>query len=234
MRILAVDTSTFSGSIALLEGVRVVAERTVQAREPYNRRLLRSIDCCLQEVEWSLERIDGFAAGNGPGSFTGLRIGLTTLKTLAWATGKPFAGISSLAALAAPLAFSTLPVCPLIDARKQEVYFALYRPDGKDGLTLQTPYHVAAPERIVARIEGPTIFCGDGWLLYREFFLRELGGWALEAPAPFHIVRASFIGDLARKRFQERQADDPATSIPLYVRPSEAEIQYPYLTSSPS
>ena len=234
MRILAVDSSTPASSIALLEGARVMAEWTVQALEPHNRRLLKSIDRTLKELEWPFERLDGFAAGIGPGSFTGLRIGVTTVKTLAWTTGKPFAAISSLDALAAPLAFSTLPVCPLIDARKQEVYFAIYRADGKGGLTRQTPYLVDAPEHIAATIEGPTIFCGDGWPLCRELFSQQLGGWALEAPSPCHAVRAGFVGELARKRFQEHQMDDPVACIPLYVRPSEAELHHPHLASSPS
>jgi len=233
-RILAVDCSPSAGGVALLDGARGVAEWTGSALAPHNRRLLRSIDRCLKEVAWPFERLDGFAAGSGPGSFTGLRIGLTTVKTLAWATGKPFAAISSLDALAAQFAFLTMPGCPLIDARKGEVYYAIYRPDGKGGLTRRTPYLVEAPEGIAAKIEGPIIFCGDGWPLCRQLFSKLLGDWALEAPSPCHAVRAGFIGELARRRFEEQQADDPVACSPLYVRPSEAEIHHPHLASSRS
>ena len=233
MRILAVDTSTSSGSIALLDGARVMAEWALQSPRTHNRRLLKSIDCYLKELGWTFEHLDGFAVGVGPGSFTGLRIGVTTVKTLAWAAGKPFAAIPSLDALAAVFGFSALPICPLIDARKQEVYFALYQPDAKGRITLQTSYQVGTPEQVAARIQGPTIFCGDGWPLCQELFSGLLGDWALEAPAPFHTLRASLIGELARKRLQEHQTDDPMACIPLYVRPSEAEIRYPHLASPP-
>ena len=234
MRILAVDTSTSSGSIALLEGARVMAERTLLSPLTHNRRLLEDIDHCLHELGWPFERLEGFAVGIGPGSFTGLRIGVTSVKTLAWSARKPLAAIPSLDALAAAFGFSALPVCPLIDARKQEVYFALYQPDGRGGIALETPYQVDTPERLLARIQGPTIFCGDGWPLCRELFSRQLGEWALEAPAPLHVIRASLIGELARKRFQEQLADDPVSCIPLYVRPSEAEIRYPQRACSTS
>lgn len=227
MKILAVDTSTSAGSIALLDGERVMTEWTLQSPQTHNRRLLKSIDRYLKELGWPFEQLDGFAVGIGPGSFTGLRIGVTTIKTLAWATGKPFAAISSLDALAATFGFSALPVCPLIDARKNEVYFALYQADGKGRIDLQIPYHVASPERVMEKIQGPTIFCGDGWPFCRKLFSSNLGDWAVEVPAPFQVIRASFVGELARKRFQEQQTDNPATCIPSYVRPSEAEIRYP-------
>lgn len=232
MRVLAVDCSTPVSSIALLEGPRIMGEWTVQAREPHNRQLLKSIDRHLQELGWTFEQLDGFAAGIGPGSFTGLRIGVTTLKTLAWAAQKPFAGICSLDALAAPLALAALSVCSLIDARKEEVYCALYQPDGRGGLIRRTPYLVEAPERLLTRIELPTIFCGDGWPRCRDLFSKELGDRVREAPGTCQVVRAGFVGELARQRFQAQQGDDPVVVVPLYVRPSEAEIQYPHLRSS--
>jgi tRNA threonylcarbamoyladenosine biosynthesis protein TsaB len=231
MKILAVDTSTTSGSIALLDGARVMAEETVQSAQTHNRRLLKNMDHFLRELGWSLEDLDGFAVTIGPGSFTGLRIGVTTVKTLAWATGKLFAGISSLDALAAPFGFAALPICPLVDARKSEIYFALYHPDGKGTIRLQGPYRVDSAERIGEKIKGPTIFCGDGWPLCQELLGKKLGALAVVAPAPFHVIRASQVGELARKKFEEQQAEDPLTCTPLYVRPSEAEIHHPHFAS---
>jgi tRNA threonylcarbamoyladenosine biosynthesis protein TsaB len=233
MKILAVDTSSASGSIALLDGARLVTEWTLQSAQTHNRRLLKNIDHFLSELGWTIEDLDGFAVTIGPGSFTGLRIGVTTIKTLAWATAKPFAGIPSLDALAAPLGFATLPICPLIDARKGELYFALYQPDGKGMVRLLAPFQVASAECLVETIQSPTIFCGDGWPLCQELFLQKLGTWAIAASGPFHIIRASHVGELARNRFQERQTDDPVAAAPLYVRPSDAEIHHPHLTSYP-
>jgi tRNA threonylcarbamoyladenosine biosynthesis protein TsaB len=234
MKILAVDTSTASGSIALLDGARLMAEWTLQSAQTHNRRLLKNIDHFLSELGWTIKQLEGFAVTIGPGSFTGLRIGATTIKTLAWATGKPFAGIPSLDALAAPLGFSTLPICPLIDARRSEIYYALYQPDERGEVRLAAPFQVDSPERIVRKIQGPTIFCGDGWALCQELFSKKLGAQAVAASGPFHVIRASHVGELARKRFQEQQAEDPMTVVPLYVRPSEAEIRHPHLASKVS
>jgi tRNA threonylcarbamoyladenosine biosynthesis protein TsaB len=231
MKILAVDTSTASGSIALLDGVQVIAEWTVHSAQTHNRRLLKRIDSMLSELGWTIGQVDGFAVTSGPGSFTGLRIGVTTIKTIAWAAQKPFVSIPSLDALAAPLGFAALPICPLIDARKDEIYFSFYQPDGTGKVQLLAPYQVDSPERIAAGIRSPTIFCGDGWPMCERLFVKELGDWAVAASAPFHIIRASFVGKLALKRFQEQQGEDPLTSVPCYVRPSEAEIQYPHLGS---
>jgi tRNA threonylcarbamoyladenosine biosynthesis protein TsaB len=231
MKILAVDTSTASGSIALLDGVKVMAEWTIQSAQTHNRQLLKRVDLILRELGWALEQVGGFAVTSGPGSFTGLRIGVTTIKTIAWAAQKPFASIPSLDALAAPLGFAALPICPLIDARKGELYFSFYQPDGTGKVQPLAPYRVDSPERIVTRIQGPTIFCGDGWSRCEELFVKKLGDWAVAVPAPFHIVRASFVGELALKRFSERRGEDPLTSYPCYVRPSEAEIMHPHQAS---
>lgn len=229
MKILAVDTSTSSGSVALLDDARVMGEWSLQAALTHNRRLLGRVDFLLREVGWEFEQLEGLAATLGPGSFTGLRIGLTTIKTLAWSSGKLFVGIPSLDALAAPFSFASLPVCTLIDARKKEVYCAIYRPDAGGGLSRKTPYQAIAPERVIEQIKEPTLFCGDGWLLYRDLLAGELGGLAIAAPAPCNIIRASFVGELARLKFLAGEAQDPMTSVPLYVRPSEAEINNPHI-----
>ncbi len=229
MKILAVDTSTASGSIAILDGARVMAEWTLLSSQTHNRLLLKRIDFLLNELGWGFEQVEAFAVTTGPGSFTGLRIGLTTVKTLAWATGKPFVGIPSLDALAAPLGYAAHPVCPLLDARKSEIYFAVYQPDGRGAVQRQrrSSFQVDSPQRIVEKITGPTIFCGDGWSLCAELFSKELGGWALAAPAPFHFVRAALVGELARERLLDQEAENPLTAAPLYVRPSEAEMRHP-------
>jgi len=229
MRILAVDTSTASGSIALLEGGKLMAEWTLFSAQTHNRRLLKMVDTYLGALGWTIDDLDGFAVTSGPGSFTGLRIGLTTMKTLAWTLGKPFAAVPSLDALAAPLGFASLPVCALLDARRNEVYFGLYQPDGKGGLQRKGPYLVMPPAHVADRIEGKAVFCGDGWLLYRDLLSETLGPRIVEASAPYHIIRAGFVGDLARRRFLEGGADDPVLSVPLYVRLSEAELLNPHL-----
>jgi tRNA threonylcarbamoyladenosine biosynthesis protein TsaB len=231
MKILAVDTSTASGSIALLDGTRLMAEWTLQSAQTHNRRLLKNIDWFLSELEWTLEQLDGFGVTIGPGSFTGLRIGVTTLKTLAWATRKPLIGVPSLEALAAPFGYAAFPVCPLVDARKGELYHAFYQPDEKGRLRLLGAFQVDSAERVADKIQGPTIFCGDGWTLCREFFAKRLGDLAVPGSGPDNVIRASHVGSLAWKRLQDQQGEDPMTCVPLYVRPSEAEMRHPHLGS---
>jgi tRNA threonylcarbamoyladenosine biosynthesis protein TsaB len=229
MKILAIDTSTTSGSVALLEGTRLMAEWTLESAQTHNRRLLRTIDDLLRQAGWAIVEIDGFAVSTGPGSFTGIRIGLTTMKTLAWALGRQFAAIPTLDALAAPFRFSRLPVCAMLDARKKEVYCALYRADGAGRICREGPYRAIPPEQVAGLIEAPTIFCGDGWLLYRSEILEKVRDLAVEASASQHIVRAGAVGELAARKFADGCADDPVTTVPIYVRPSEAEVRYPHL-----
>lgn len=224
MKILAVDTATYTGSVALLEDDQVAAEWSLQSAQTHNRRLLQAIDLLLRQTGWDIGAIDAFAVTVGPGSFTGLRIGMSTVKALAWSLAKPFVGVSSLDALAGALPYAHMPVCPILDARKKEVYFATYRSTANGGQIRQSPYIAAAPEQLVEHLTETTIVCGDGWLLYRESLLPALAGVAIEAPAPFHLIRASFVGALARQKLLAGETDDPLTSAPLYVRPSEAEL----------
>ena len=227
MRILAADTCTSSGSIAFLDGEQTVLEWTLLTAQTHNRRLLKTIHSLLHEAGWTLDDIDAFAVTRGPGSFTGLRIGLTTLKTLAWALGKPFIAVTSLEALAAPFALGSLPVCSLLDAQKQQVYWGRFLPDGKGSMSLTDPYEVLAAKALTERISARTIFCGNGWMTYGELLKRELGELAVAAPSPFHLIRASFVAQIAASRLSGGQADDPASSVPLYIRPSEAELHCP-------
>ncbi len=224
MKLLAVDTSTISGSVALLDGGRVRAEWTIHSSETHNRRLMLTIDMLLRELKWNMHDIEGFAVTAGPGSFTGLRIGMTTVKTFAWTLGKPDVALPSLDVLSAPFAFSTMPVCAMIDARKSEVFSAFYEPDGRGNIRQASPYRVTSPENISGMVKGPTLFCGDGWLLYAECLKKRIGSFAFEAPAYLHSIRASVLGELAHSRFIAGEYDDPVKSVPLYIRPSEAEL----------
>lgn len=224
MKILAADTSTASGSIALLEGERILLERVLVTSQTHNRRLLKSIEDALHMLGWHYAQLDGLAVTAGPGSFTGLRIGLTTLKTLAWASRKAFVAVPSLDVLAASLAGCSLPVCALIDAHKQEVYSCIYRADAQGEMHRTGPYRAIPIRDLPEIIREKTIFCGDGWVRYQSVLEDLLGPLAVGASAPFHLIRAGVLGDLARRRLARGESDDPLTSVPLYIRPSEAEL----------
>jgi tRNA threonylcarbamoyladenosine biosynthesis protein TsaB len=234
LKVLAVDTSSVSGSLALLEDQNVLAEWTLKSALTHNRRLLKTIDFLLSEAGWTLDSLDGFAIASGPGSFTGLRIGMTTMKVLAWTNGKLYAAIPSLDALAHPFAFSAYPVCAIMDARKKEVYCAVYRPDGKGKITRESPYYAITAAALAEKISEPTIFCGDGWYPFKNQLKKKLGDLALEPESSMHIIRAASVGEIAIARFANGDSDDPKLSLPLYVRPSEAEIHYPHLAKKSS
>ena len=232
LKVLAADTSTMTGSVALVEGAQVVAEWTLRSQRTHNRRLLAAIDLLLREADWSLEDLDGLAVTAGPGSFTGVRIGLSTMKGLAWAAGKRFLAVPTLDVLAAPMGLASLPICTLLDAKKQELYAAQYQPDGRGDCRREGDFQVLSPARLAAQITRPTLFCGDGWLLYREVLRRLLGDRAIEAPAYFHTLRSGVLGILACRRFAAGEKADPSTAVPVYVRSSEAELKHPHLAQA--
>src|SRR5256885_10421836 len=127
MRTLAVETSTLAGGAALLDGDLVVGEYVLDIRITHSERLMSTIDRLLSDAGWSVRDLQGLAVSVGPGSFTGLRIGLSTVKGLALALAIPIAAVPTLDAMAAMLPFAALPVVPVLDPRKPEVYASRYR-----------------------------------------------------------------------------------------------------------
>ncbi|MCX7823712.1 MAG: tRNA (adenosine(37)-N6)-threonylcarbamoyltransferase complex dimerization subunit type 1 TsaB [Syntrophobacterales bacterium] len=229
MKILAVDSSTWVETVAFLDEGSLISERIVFEKESHNRRLLATIESVLRDAGVSIREVDLFAVGIGPGSFTGLRIGITTMKSFAWSLGKPIVGISSLDALAAPFIMSDGYVCPMIDARKKEVYYAIYRADGSGKLSRETPYRVATPLKVADEISAMGIkrifFCGDGWRAYKGGLLPLANCQVIDPPDIFNNIRASFIGMLAWQDVSMGVVSSSFELVPLYVRPSEAELK---------
>jgi tRNA threonylcarbamoyladenosine biosynthesis protein TsaB len=227
VRVLAVETSTLTGAVALLESGGVVAESRVSVAVTHGERLMAAIDGVLRSARWELGDVQGFAVGLGPGSFTGLRIGLSTVKGLAFATGKPVVGVPTLDALAWRLPFCAYPVCPVLDARKNEVYAALYRThDGR--LDLLEAARAVAPATLAEELrettEGPVVFLGDAVAPFASLFAGILGPRARLAPADLRLPSAATVGELGGWALGRGEATDPAGLIPLYLRPSEAEL----------
>lgn len=231
MKILALDTSTWTETVALLEDGSILSERVVVEKESHNRRLLATIEAVLKDAQCSVKEVDAIAVGIGPGSFTGIRIGITTAKALAWSLRKPVIGIPSLDALAFPFGFWNGYVCPMIDARKKEVYYAIYRVDGTGRLIHESRYGVASPLKVLNEISGRgiknIIFCGDGWKAYKEKLLSSIDGSVIiDPPDVFNYIRASHLGAIAWDRIcRGTGLSSPFELLPLYVRPSEAELK---------
>jgi tRNA threonylcarbamoyladenosine biosynthesis protein TsaB len=233
MLILAVETSTFTGSVALVEGamegeaspsLRVIGETTLQVSETHSSRLMPTIDRLLRETSLPVQKVQGIAVGLGPGSFTGLRIAVSTVKGLAFALRVPVAGVPTLDALANNIRYASTQVCPVLDARKKEVYAALFRGDGEGHLKKISEDWVLGPEDLCSRISEATVLVGNGTEVYAEIFRRRLGSRALFAPPELSFPRAANVARLALPAFQRGEKLDLFTFTPIYVRRSEAEI----------
>jgi tRNA threonylcarbamoyladenosine biosynthesis protein TsaB len=225
MKILAIDTSTPVGSIAVVEGPLLKAQHILNISATHNQRLLPGIDSILREAGWSLGDLDALAVSLGPGSFTGLRIGISVIKGLAWATGKPLAGVPTLDALAANVPFVSHPICPVLDARKGEIYTALFRWSDEQILERFTEYMAIKPEDLVDRISEKTVLVGDALLSYGDYLLGQLGERLVQAPPHLNIVHASSVAWLAWQKLRLGIHQDVSSCTPLYVRPSEAELK---------
>lgn len=227
MNILAIDTSTSSASIAVAIDEHIAAESLVNTDRTLSARLVPEIERLLATAGLAITDIDVFASSVGPGSFTGVRGGVATMQGLALATGKPCAGFSSLAMLAMNFSLSATLVCPLLDARKSEVYGALYDCSS----TLPAPRisdcvlpPAALLDQIAALTSERVIFLGEGTRRYRDQIAERLADRAIFAPFPLHAPHAANGALLALHTARHNQLLEPAHLLPVYLRASDAEI----------
>ena len=227
MNILAIDTSTSLASIAIGVDEQIVAESLLNTNRTLSARLVPEIERLLATAGLAITDIDLFASAVGPGSFTGVRGGIATIQGLALAGGKPCAGFSSLAMLAMNFSLSPTLVCPMLDARKSEVYAALY--DCSSAVPFPRINDSVLPpaaflDQIAATTTQPVIFLGDGALRYRDQIAERLCNQALFAPFPHHSPQSSNGILLALHAFQEGKTVEPRQLLPTYLRASDAEI----------
>jgi len=221
---MGVDSTTQVAGVAVINEDKLVAESFYNTRKNHSKRLLPMIAALLAEAELKLSDLDGLAVAIGPGSFTGLRIGLATVKGLAHATGIPVTGVPTLDGLAWNAWEVPGIICPVINARRQEVYTALYRlQEGK--LCRLTPYQALDPVLLTSLLQSydmPVYFLGDGVEPYWEIW-RRLGEQARFLPATITMPRAAQIARLGMEKFLSGEKDDISQLKPLYILPSPAE-----------
>jgi tRNA threonylcarbamoyladenosine biosynthesis protein TsaB len=222
MNLLAVDTSTTSCSVALFNDGRLLAEAIYTAGKTHSRHLMSIIDRLLDRCRCRPGDVDGVAVTRGPGTFTGLRIGISTVKGLAAATGAKVVGVDSLAALAWPLTVVDGPVVAMIDARRGEIYHASF--NGRNGTLLPTsPTAVSSPDAAARKLPAGALLIGSGAVLYHDIFKQRCPS-ARIADASAHVIRAASVGMLAMERFDAQEVDDLDTLVPDYIRQSDAQI----------
>ncbi len=230
MKILAIETSTRLGGVSIMdEGDGLIAEIRLNVEATHSERLMTLIDQALKRSSLEIGGIDMFAISIGPGSFTGLRIGLSTVKGLAFATEKPVVAVPTLEAFAWNFPFSPYPVCTMLDARKKEVYAAVFIWKG-DVFEKVLGEVSIKPLELLETMKGPIILTGEGVIPYREMITDVLGDDALY-PAPHHMIPSpSNVAYLGLRKARSGEFSDPTGLVPLYIRKSEAEIKLPALS----
>ena len=226
MKILALETATVAGSVAIVDDNKgLIGEVRVDVKVAHSERLMPSVEWLLNASGLSINDIDAFAVSIGPGSFTGLRIGLSTAKGLAFSTGKPLVPVKTLDAFARTLVYCSYTICPMLDARKNEVYAGLYR--WEDDLCKKImPETAISPETLLSEIKGngPLLFTGDGTLKYHEVIEETLKKDAVFAPSYRMSPSASSVAEIAFETLEQSDLPDPVSIIPFYIRKSEAEV----------
>lgn len=228
MRVLSIDTTAPAGSVALSDGERLIAQEQQAEGGTHAERLLHSIQRLFETAGWTSSSVEGIAVAIGPGSFTGLRIGIATAKALSIAGGIPIAGVSSLAALAFNGREHPGAVVPLIDARRGELYFSAWRADGQGRFSEVMPEGVAPPGTVaemLSALPGELLLVGDGARVYGAALKHALGDRAQIAQGPMLLPQAHHLALLAQKRL-EAGGDDVAALLPNYIRRSDAEIGF--------
>ena len=225
MRILAVDTSTKIGAVGFLDTASGAAgETNLSVSQTHSQRLLGSIDHLLSALGWALSEVDVLAASIGPGSFTGLRIGVSIMQGLAVAQGKTLTPFSSLQALAQNYAGCPHLVCPMIDAKMGEVFTALFRFDG-DKLLTEAREQAVPPDKIVTLAsERKTIFLGDGANVYAQTITNGMKAEYVIAPSYLSKPRGICAAQLVAQAASERGGVDPSQIRARYLRKSNAEL----------
>lgn len=225
MRILALDCATLVTGVAIIEEENLIGEVIFNTGKNHSSRLMPVLDSLLKEVELDFFGLDALAVSTGPGSFTGLRIGLATAKSLSYATGLPLVGVPTLDALARNLYLESGFVCPLLKAGRSEVYTALYRCEGALQYRL-TDYLVLSPRELADLLkskEEKVTMLGDGVWTFKEILLEELGSRVGFASRTHFFLRAANVAWLAWERLRQEPVEDQWSVKPFYIRSSAAE-----------
>ena len=222
MKILALDSSATVATIALCEDERLLAEYTLNNGNTHSQTLLPMVETVLRSFGLTPADIDLFACTAGPGSFTGVRIGAATLKGLAFASQKPCVGVSTLEAIAENLRFRRGLVCAVMNARRSQVYTALFRSDGEalTRLIEDSALSIAELDELLSAYGEPISFCGDGY----DVTLSELKQ-TQAAPVPDRLRHQSAysVAQIALRQYRTEQVTTDAGLTVTYLRPSQAE-----------
>lgn len=228
MRILAIDSSCSSASCAVLTDNKLESEIFLNHKLQHSVILFPMIEKILNMVEATIDDIDGIAVSGGPGSFTGIRIGVSAALGIAQGGNKKFAAVSSLDAMAYQQNGFNGVICPVMDALRDNVYTSLYKWEKGELIKIYdyAAVHMDEIIDIVVKQKENAIFCGDAALMHKGKINDRLGSSAYFATSGALMPRASSIAELAQIKFDKGLYDDIYTYAPIYLRKSQAEREY--------
>lgn len=225
MKILALDSSGLVASVAVMEDDTMLAEYTMNYKKTHSQTLLPMLDEMAKMIELDLNTVDAIAVAGGPGSFTGLRIGSATAKGLGLALKKPLISIPTVDGLAYNLCGTDKIVCPLMDARRNQVYTGIYEFEGSELKVLESQMAVDITEiaEKLNTLGREVVFLGDGWPVYAEKLSELLNVPFMAAPAHMSRQRAGALAALAMVYAKDRRMETAVEHQPDYLRLSQAE-----------
>lgn len=223
MIVLSMDSSSLVTTVALLKDEHLLGEFTLNFKREHSVILMEKIEMLLNDCNIDISEVDGFVVSKGPGSFTGLRIGMATVKGLSMGSNKPYLSISSLDALAYSLINFDDIICPIMDALRDSVFTCMYKSSNGE-LSKIIDYSALSLDELVEILQEKdksVIFTGDGVYKYKEYLLEKLPN-AKFAPNHLSVVKASALGELGMELLRQGQCDD-INSSPLYLKKPQAE-----------
>ncbi len=220
MKVVGIETSGSIGSVAVCDGNKVVGRHTFGKASNHGKEIVSSLETVFNEVKWKPEDIDLIAVSIGPGSYTGLRIGVTCAKTLAYGLGKPVIDVPTLDVLAGNIKDDVKHICPVIDAKRKRVYACIYsRNNSKNKRT--TDFLIITPDELKDILPESTLIFGDGVAPYKEIFA-QMKVTIIEDEKP-GIAEAVDVARLGLERYEQGERCEINELVPLYLRKSEAE-----------
>jgi len=222
MKLLAIETSTMLGGVAIMDDDTLIAESRINIKVTHSERIMGEIDHILMRSGLTIREIDVICISIGPGSFTGLRVGLSAAKGLVYAANCKLVAVPTLEAFAWNIPFSMHQVCPLLDARKKEVYAAIFKWTDSGFIRVVQEQAVRIDD-LLSQITSPTIFIGEGAVMCRDMIEKKLDNLAIFTAPQCMVTSPSAVAFLGIQKAKRGEFADPINLVPMYLRKSEAE-----------
>jgi tRNA threonylcarbamoyladenosine biosynthesis protein TsaB len=227
MRVLAVETATSWQSVAILDDQRIVTRQDQDAGKSHSKLLLPTIDHLFTDSGLSLKELDGLVVSIGPGSFTGLRVGLATMLGFRTITGLPLAVVPTLEGLAWNLRGASTPLCPVLTSRRGEIYWAVFRWVTDELVERLIPEQVGPPAMLGKMLIAPTVMMGNGWEVEEGAIRDGLATSVKLTAAPAHAMKPSAVSIGLAGMQRLRKGETAGLGVcPSYIQRSEAELRY--------